>query len=37
MEKIIGREKELAKLTEIAESDRSEFVAIYGDICIRES
>ena len=30
MEKIIGREKELGKLSDYMESGRSEFVAIYG-------
>ncbi len=30
MEKIIGREKEMARLTEFASSDRPEFVAVYG-------
>ena len=30
MEKIIGREKELSKLSDYMESGRSEFVAVYG-------
>ena len=30
MEKLIGRETEIARLTEIANSDRPEFVAVYG-------
>lgn len=30
MEKIIGRERELGKLSDYVESGRSEFVAIYG-------
>lgn len=30
MERIIGRDNELARLTEIAASDRPEFVAVYG-------
>jgi len=30
MEKIIGRDDELAKLAEIAGSGRPEFVAVYG-------
>lgn len=30
MEKIIGREREMARLTEFASSDRPEFVAVYG-------
>ena len=30
MEKIIGRDKELGMLAEIAHSSRSEFVAVYG-------
>ena len=30
MEKIIGREREMAKLSDYMQSDRSEFVAVYG-------
>ena len=30
MEKIIGRDKELERLAEIARSGRPEFVAVYG-------